>query len=444
MHSHKASLLGRRGFLMGSGALGALLLTRRAVAQARLDAAAAGIRARDWHSLPRNDGSTARAGGPEELSGDFQLGRGADGAFEPSRTFESEVFVSAEWFNMVGMHWVADLPEGTSLEVQVRGSLDGTQWGQWTPVGHVLEARGDEEPSAAAETYTDAVEFGRARAMQYRLILGTENPAVSPVVRRVTATQLDSLDSPRLEDLDARGQSIPFRVGNGAPPTARLILRDGPGGWGPTDFAPGSPLYWEPHAGVYPTEFVTIHHTAWANNPENPVATMRAVWYYHAITLGWGDIGYHFLVDQYGNVYQGRDGGHATEGGHVSRYNHYNIGICLMGQFHPGAPGVPPGGEPTAAALDSAMRMAALESAYWGLNPLEQATYPKPNGSCRPPLVNPRICGHRDWGRGASCVRTLCPGINVYKHLPSIREQAVALMPHIHDFHLMQILARDS
>jgi hypothetical protein len=444
MHSHKASLLGRRGFLMGSGALGALLLTRRAVAQARLDAAAAGIRARDWHSLPRNDGSTARAGGPEELGGDFQLGRGADGAFEPSRTFESEVFQSAEWFNMVGMHWVADLPEGTSLEVQVRGSLDGTQWGVWTPVGHVLEARGDEEPSAAAETYTDAVEFGRARAMQYRLILGTENPAVSPVVRRVTATQLDSLDSPRLEDLDARGRSIPFRVGNGAPPTARLILRDGPSGWGPTDFAPGSPLYWEPYAGVYPTEFVTIHHTAWANNPENPVATIRAVWYYHAITLGWGDIGYHFLVDQYGNVYQGRDGGHATEAGHVSRYNHYNIGICLMGQFHPGAPGVPPGGEPTAEALDSAMRMAALESAYWGLNPLEQATYPKPNGSCRPPLVNPRICGHRDWGRGASCVRTLCPGINVYKHLPAIREQAVALMPHIHDFHLMQILARDS
>jgi len=441
MHNHKSSLLGRRGFLVGSGAVGAMLLGGRAIAQARLDAAAAGIRARDWHSLPRNDGSTAPAG-PEERGGDFQLGRGSDGAYEPSRTFESQVFQSDGWFNMVGMHWVADVPEGTSLEVQVRGSRDGTQWSPWTPTGHVLEARGDEELPGGAETFTDAVELGRARAMQYRLVLKTQNPARSPVVRRVTATQLDALDSPGLEDLDSRGRAIPFRVGNGGPPTARLILRHGPNGWGATDYAPGSPLYWEPYAGVYPTEFVTLHHTAWANTPENPVATMRALWYYHTLTLGWGDIGYHFLVDHYGNVYQGRDGGHATEGGHVSRYNHYNIGICLMGQFHPGAPDVPPGGEPTAEALDSAMRMAALESAYWGLNPLESAAYPKPEGACRPVLINPRICGHRDWGREASCVRTLCPGINVYKHLPTIREQAAALIPSIRDFHLMRLLER--
>jgi hypothetical protein len=441
MHHHKSVSLNRRGFLQGSVALGALLLGGRAVADARLAAAAAGIRAHDWHSLPRNDGSTA-PGAPDALGGDFELGRAAEGTFEPSRTFESEVFRAAGAFNMVGMHWVADVPAGTSLTVEVRGSQDGLQWGPWTPVGHELEARGDGELPPGAETFTDAVEFGRASAMQYRLTLETTDPRLSPVVRRVTATQIDALDSPRLEDLDGRGHSIPFRVGNGAPPTARLVLRDGPSGWGPTDFEPGSPLYWEPYAGVYPTRFVTIHHTAWANNPENPVATVRAVWYYHAITLGWGDVGYHYLVDQYGNVYQGRGGGHATEAGHVSRYNHYNIGVCLLGQFEPGAPGVPPGGAPSAEAMDSAMRMAALQAAYWGLNPLESAAYPKPTASCRPQLVNPRICGHRDWGRGASCVRTACPGINLYKHLPAIREQAAALIPHIRDFHLMEILER--
>ncbi|HYO56909.1 peptidoglycan recognition family protein [Archangium sp.] len=441
MHKHKSALLGRRGFLQGTAALGAMLLGGRTVANARLAAAAAGIRAQDWHSLPRNDGSTVTAG-PEELGGDFQLGRAEDGSFEPSRLFISEVFQSTGWFNMVGMHWVADVPEGTTLELEVRGSLDGTQWGPWTSVGHVMDARGDEESPLGLETFTDAVEFGRARAMQYRITLETSDARLTPVVRRVTATQIDALDSPGLEDLDSRGHAIPFRVGNGGPPTARLILRDGPNGWGPTDFEPGSPMYWEPYAGVYPTQFVTIHHTAWANNPENPVATVRAVWYYHAITLGWGDVGYHYLVDQYGNVYQGRAGGHATEGGHVSRYNHYNTGICLLGQFEPGAPNVPPGGEPTAEALDSAMRMAALQSAWWGLNPLEQAAYPKPDASCRPQLVNHRICGHRDWGRGASCVRTACPGINVYKRLPAIRERAAALIPHIQDFHLMEILKR--
>ena len=433
-------LLNRRGFLTGAMATGALvgLGGGRALAHARLAAASAGIRAEEWHSLPLNDGRTVTAEA-QDLGGDFQLARATDGSFEPSRTFVSEVDWSSGPFNMAGLRWVADVPEGTALTVEVRGSLDGLQWGPWTPVGHVMEARGDEE-LVSEETFSDAVEFGRARALQYRLTLETTDPGLTPVVRRVTATRIDALDSPRLEDLDARGQSIPFRVGNGARPTARLIPRDGPGGWGPGYIAPDSNDYWEPYSGLYPFQFVTIHHTAWANNPENPVATMRAVWYYHAITLGWGDVGYHFLVDQHGNVYQGRHGGDGTEGGHVSRYNHYNCGICLMGQFEPRAPKVPPGGEPTAAALDSAMRMAALQAAFRGLNPLEQAAYPKPNGSCRPQLINHRICGHRDWGRGASCVRTACPGINVYKHLPAIRDAASALIPSIRDFHLLDIL----
>ena len=442
MHKHGPHSIGRRGFLKGSLVTGALvgLGGGKALANARLAAASAGIRAKDWNSLPMNDGRTVNSV-PEDLGGDLQLPRASTGSFASSHTFVSEVQWSSTPYNMVGMHWVASVPEGTSLEVEVRGSVDGNTWGEWLPVGHLLEARGEEE-LRSDETFSDAVELGRAHAMQYRLTLETTDAWLTPVVRRVTATQIDSLSSPRLEDLDARGQSIPFRVGNGGPPSARLILRDGPGGWGPGYIAPDSDLYWEPYAGLYKVQFVTIHHTAWANNPENPVATMRAVWYYHAITLGWGDIGYHFMVDQYGNVYQGRDGGDSTEGGHVSRYNHYNLGICLMGQFEPGAPNVPPGGKPTAEALDSAMRMAALACAYHGLNPMEQGVYPKPTGSCRPQLTNFRISGHRDWGRGTSCVRTACPGINVYKNLPAIREAAAALIPSIQDFHLMQILNR--
>src|SRR5688572_4361173 len=100
MHKNKSALLGRRGFLQGTAALGAMLLGGPSVADARLAAASAGIRAHDWHSLPRNDGSTVTAG-PEDMGGDFQLARAADGSFEPGRTFISEVFQSTGWFNMV-------------------------------------------------------------------------------------------------------------------------------------------------------------------------------------------------------------------------------------------------------------------------------------------------------------------------------------------------------
>ena len=445
----------RRTFLKGALAAGALLGTSDLVhtpttataagmqsASLTSSAAAAGVRSRDWHTLPRHDGSTIEATGAD-ADGDLQLLRNSDGSFQTSRTFVSEAQRVPGRFNMVAMHWVADLPAGTTIAVEVRSSPDGALWSGWSLVGHEIEAREQRENVSSYETFTDAVECGRANLMQYRITLTTSDPGVSPTVHRVTATQIDALDAPTLADLDARGKAIPFRVGNGSSPTARLILRDGPNGWGPGFIAPEDPRYWEPYSGVYPNQFVTIHHTAGANNPENPVATLRAIWYYHAIYLGWGDIGYHFLIDQYGNVYQGRDGGDSTEGGHVYRYNHYNCGISLLGQFHPGAKDVPyAGGEPTPAALDSAMRMAALESAYHGFSPLEQHAYPKPSAGCRPKLTNYRVCAHRDWGRAGSCVATVCPGNNVYKHLAAIRQQAAALIPDIKDFHLMEILNR--
>jgi hypothetical protein len=449
----------RRTFLKGALAAGALLGTSDLVPMhttataagmqptfetysSATAAATAGVRSRDWHTLPRNDGSTIEGTG-SDADGNLQLLRNSDGSFQPSRIFVSDVQSVPGRFNMAAMHWIADLPSGTTIAVEVRSSQDGTQWSGWSMVGHEIEARDRRETVSSYETFTDAIELGRASVMQYRITLTTSNPDVSPTVHRVTATQIDALDAPTLADLDARGHAIPFRVGNGGSPTARLILRDGPNGWGPGQITPDDPRYWPPYSGVYPNQFVTIHHTAGANNPENPVATLRAIWYFHAIYLGWGDIGYHFLIDQYGNVYQGRDGGDSTEGGHVYRYNHYNCGISLLGQFQPGATDVPyAGGEPTAAALDSAMRMAALESAYHGFSPLEQHAYPKPPAGCRPKLTNYRVCSHRDWGRAGSCVATACPGDNVYKHLPAIREQAAALIPQIKDFHLMEILNR--
>ena len=62
-----------------------------------------------------------------------------------------------------------------------------------------------------------------------------------------------------------------------------------------------------------------IHHTATQNQKADPAATVRAI--YHTVTQGWGDIGYNFLVDWHGNVYEGRCGGANVVGGHLLQYN---------------------------------------------------------------------------------------------------------------------------
>ena len=440
MTHHRRLSSSRRTFLKSSIAASTLFgLGVPLLNQPHSVAAASSVRAHDWHTAPRDDENTAEVSA-RSLDGNLQLEQNADGTFERQRTFVSDVYTSSDDFNMVGMRWIADVPPATMLVVEVRSSLNGGEWTHWAPVGDVLQR--EDHDASMSETFTDPVEVGRADSMQYRLILSTENPQLSPTVRRVTATILDALDSPTLDDLAQRGPGIPFALTQNDPSSTMFIPRNGPMGWNPDVIPPDSPIYWPPLSGEYPFEFVTIHHTAGTNNPENPLATVRAVWYFHTITLGWGDIGYHFLIDQFGNVYEGRDGGDSTVGGHVFRYNQYNCGISFLGQFQPGAPDVPPSGEPTPEAIYSATVMAALESFFHGFDLRERHTYPLPTESCRPQVDNYRLIGHRDWDNPDSCTPTACPGDNLYRYLPQIREDATELVPVVEGSTLARVLSR--
>jgi len=95
----------------------------------------------------------------------------------------------------------------------------------------------------------------------------------------------------------------------------------------------GEKLIWPIERNVKIAKFV-IHHTGeYIDEHRDPKELMRAVYAYHTITRGWGDIGYNFVIDQQGNVYEGRAGGPTAVGAHVAFYNLGTIGISLMGNF---------------------------------------------------------------------------------------------------------------
>jgi uncharacterized protein (TIGR03382 family) len=78
---------------------------------------------------------------------------------------------------------------------------------------------------------------------------------------------------------------------------------------------------------------MSIHHTYLpADDGGDPEAAMRSIQAYHIDSNGWCDIGYHFVVSQSGNIYQGRSSEQRT-GAHVGGQNTGNIGICLIGDF---------------------------------------------------------------------------------------------------------------
>jgi hypothetical protein len=177
---------------------------------------------------------------------------------------------------------------------------------------------------------------------------------------------------------------------------------------------PASPT-WPP---VYHTPyFLVVHHTA-TSNQWSPLAATQAIWRYHARTQDWGDIRYHYLIGQDGMIYEGRWRGDQpaniyVEGGQTMASNTHKIGVTLLGQFEPSA-AKPPPGEPTPAALDALVKLLAAIAYDVGLDPLGEAHHPIEN------KTYPVISGHRDH------YRTTCPGGNLYKLLPDIRQRVAA------------------
>ncbi|MFC1632738.1 peptidoglycan recognition family protein [Patescibacteria group bacterium] len=166
---------------------------------------------------------------------------------------------------------------------------------------------------------------------------------------------------------------------------------------------------------------VVVHHTAGATTrPSNPAAVIYAIWYDHTFNrtytvdgvtyVGWGDIGYHYLVDQYGNIYQGRWGENSVIGGHANPYNAdyvnqtSSVGISVLGNYEVS------GTYLTSASKDAIANVAAWKAARNGFHPEGSAFFVDND--------YPRIIGHRDVSA------TACPGANIYSRLPEIRSLA--------------------
>ena len=83
--------------------------------------------------------------------------------------------------------------------------------------------------------------------------------------------------------------------------------------------------------------FAVVHHTAGSNSytaAQSP-AIVRAIQLYHVKGNGWNDIGYNFLVDKYGQVFEGRIGGidRNVVGAHAEGFNYGSTGVALLGNY---------------------------------------------------------------------------------------------------------------
>ncbi|MFN0071883.1 MAG: N-acetylmuramoyl-L-alanine amidase [Chloroflexota bacterium] len=316
-----------------------------------------------------------------------------------------------------GLHWTTDgfLPE---LLVELRWSRDGQRWSPWreTPV----ETHGRDRTDDA--TFSTLIALRGATWLQYRLTFGAE-----PGSGGVANLGVAYLDAGRTRPELGRPSGIvdQFRASARRGPADlldRVITREQ---WGADEsirFSAGQDLW--PRAFVTPKVLV-VHHTATENEYADPAAEIRAIYAYHTTVQGFGDIGHHLLIDNRGQVYEGRRGREADSGasgsreivsasivgGHTLGYNYGSAGIALLGDFTDVAP--------TEAAVASLTEVLTFEARRHGLEPTARTDLLRVNGPdgsdslWRDDLAV--VSGHRD------CIETECPGGQLYAQLPTIR-----------------------
>ena len=159
--------------------------------------------------------------------------------------------------------------------------------------------------------------------------------------------------------------------------------------------------------------FAVVHHTVGTNSygRAQSASIVRGIERYHVLANGWDDIGYNFLIDKYGQIFEGRWGGvdRNVVGAHAQGFNQGSVGVALMGTYD-------------SASITPAARAALIKLLAWRLDvahvdPLSTFSW-RSTGNPKYPagrMVTLRtISGHRDTGY------TSCPGSRLYADLPSI------------------------
>jgi N-acetylmuramoyl-L-alanine amidase len=182
---------------------------------------------------------------------------------------------------------------------------------------------------------------------------------------------------------------------------------------------------WPP--AFYPVQKLIVHHTDTQNGDPNPAATVRSIYYYHAVTQGWGDIGYNFLIDEQGRIYEGRHtfdypsgssptgqdaSGNGVTAAHAAGFNSGTVGIALLGTLT--------NQDATPAARQALEQLLAWEAGDHAIDPQGSSLYTNPvNGTQK---TFPNIAGHRDVNA------TECPGGVFYATLPAIRSDVATML----------------
>ena len=312
--------------------------------------------------------ATAHAAGPSLVARDVPLA-------SPARQLTS---IAPPRFTMVGLHW-----QGAGTVAFRTRSVDGA-WSRWRAAAPEAE---DEPDRAARERRLRGWTVG--------------NPFWTGPSDRLAVRTSRSVNRVRAFYVASVAERVPPRTLSlaGSPPVISRLS------WGANEsIRRAAPLY---AGGLH---FAVVHHTAGTNSytRAESAAIVRGIMTYHVQGNGWNDIGYNFVVDRYGQIFEGRYGGidRNVVGAHAEGFNTGSVGVAVIGSYS--------GAGITAAAREALVRLLAWRLDVGHVDPLSTLTWSSGGNGRFPTGVGVflrAVSGHRDTGL------TECPGDALYAQL---------------------------
>jgi hypothetical protein len=310
-----------------------------------------------------------------------------------------EVLVSRrglDEFSLLGVTWrAASAPADVTVLVRSHGD-DG--WSAWTALDMAPPPADGE--SARARPGTEPFWVGPSDGYQVRV-----DTRRGSLPRGLRVDLIDPGSSPADGD---PGAGMPAQRAQAAAGMPQIYTR---AQWGADErIRRGSPSYTSSIKAGF------VHHTAGSNNYSEAEVPkiLRAIYAYHVKGNGWSDVGYNFLVDRFGRLWEGRYGGmdRAVLGAHTGGFNVSTFAVSAIGNYDKAA--APP------VMVDAIARVMAWKLALSFRNPNGTTVLTSQGGgtsrySAGARVTFANISGHRDAGR------TSCPGGNLYAQLGQIR-----------------------
>jgi len=315
------------------------------------------------------------------------------------RGWRSPVIEAPRRFDLLGLRWSGR----GEVETQIRTRRAGGPWSAWVDAGHGHGTQGSDPVWAGGADLFQVRTSRPPRGLRAHFVnvTGTATGArrVATTLRRGLTTAVAS----------ALGTQDALARGDGGRPA--IVPRSA---WGAERSCrpKARPAYGQ-------VRFGAVHHTVSTNayGPDESPGVVLAICRFHRNANGWSDIGYNFLVDRYGRIFEGRAGGvdQAVIGAHAQGFNASSTGVAALGTFSTSAP---PDAQVSAIATLLAWKLPLHGVPTTGTVPVRSEGGSTSRYARGRTVAVQRISGHRDTGKSE------CPGRILYDRLGHIRELA--------------------